>query len=442
MQYLLPTHPSIRNNDPLGISDSENPLQADVLDTIISTALSRLYASNTPIEQTLRTVIEEIAYTIHGNGSIDTRFLQEQLTKEPGLAFSDSFPGLLNASRTLAEQFPTHTLEPLRAAGDTVTCSGSQINALLAHQYLGTLSQHEGVTWGRPDLTSWFAGDPAHPNALLAYLWTLLDLYATGGYATTDRFTFSMYTAAMMPDPSLCDRSPNVHLHTVAEESEPSAAVRPTFVLVAAHSQPGPGPTATQEERLQAASPALSTSALFVPIIPDDGAVVTSAFPVHSGWKGHNRTARLIELFEHGRQPRRHYILVDALELDVGEQPECGLKDLQPGRVQREVRKLYAAFSGAAFTHGQEQGEGSCVVEAGAWGCGAFGGNVFVKTVCMMIAAAMTGVELHLTLLESRKDDVAVVRSLLEMTWTGGELWRRATSPQASHADRPLHLFN
>ena len=52
-----------------------------------------------------------------------------------------------------------------------------------------------------------------------------------------------------MSDPSRCDNVPIIELKVVAEEYEPSNKSDSTFVLVAAHSQPGPGATATQEER-------------------------------------------------------------------------------------------------------------------------------------------------------------------------------------------------
>lgn len=41
---------------------------------------------------------------------------------------------------------------------------------------------------------------------------------------------------------------------------------------------------------------------------------------------------------------------------------------MQPSRVECEVRKLYAAFSGSISTHTKENTEGPCVVEASAWG--------------------------------------------------------------------------
>ncbi|KAF2475372.1 uncharacterized protein BDR25DRAFT_301076 [Lindgomyces ingoldianus] len=428
MPYQLPTDPSILNSDPLGIHDSDDARQFEVLDTLLETAIIRI-TSNTTAVDIIPGLVEDIAYTIHGNGTLDASHLRDYLLSKNN-ADSESFAFLLSTARSLSEHFPDHTLDTLSKDGDEIACNGAQVNALLAHQFLGTLARPEGTSWGIPCFTDWFAGNPAHRQAVDGYLSTILDHFTQGGYPETMEFTFSMYTADGMPDPSACDKLPNLHLHVVSEESEPSMATGEPFVLVAANSQPGPGATATQEERLQSASPALSTSALFTPVLPDQAAVVTSVFPVHAAWKGHNRAARLERLFGVEERPWRHYILADALQLDDAEEEHDGLNDLQLGRVEREARKLFAAFIGVRKMQDRSSAaNNTCVVEAGAWGCGAFGGNVLIKTVCMMIASAITGVEVHLTLLEQRDVDIDAITALLGSNFTARELWKRISSP-------------
>ncbi|KAF2799782.1 hypothetical protein K505DRAFT_370732 [Melanomma pulvis-pyrius CBS 109.77] len=454
MSYLLPTHPSIPCDDPLGVLDVENPLQYQVLEKMLQSSLARI-ASNSPPAVVVPTLIEDIAYTIHRNGTIDIENLRQFLSRDASGTSAKTVQYLLFAAQHLSERFRSQLLETLDAGRDTVTYTGAQVDSLLAHQFLGTLSQPEGNTWGLPCFTSWFVSDPAHRQAVDGYLTTLLDHFAQGGYSENDLFVFSLQTALEMPDPSQCRRYPNLHLYVVAEESEPSYASIPSlsafsdaeqttpfpastsgtpFALVAAHSEPGPGPTGTQEERLQSASLALSVSALVIPKIPNDAAVVTSEFPVHASWKGHNRTATLNGLYDGGKRPSRHYILADALPLDEVESKPGMLKDMGKGRIEREVRKLYAAFSGAVNMHiaVQARNRETCVVETSAWGCGAFGGDIIVKTMCMMIAAGMTGMELHLTLLEQRAQEISTVELLLKNTRTTAELWQlliKSTSP-------------
>ncbi|KAF2119418.1 hypothetical protein BDV96DRAFT_642443 [Lophiotrema nucula] len=439
MPYLLPSHPSLKSDDPLGILDTEDGLQWDVLDALLQAATK--HATKQPPAEVFPALIEDIAYSLHSNGSMLIENLRSYLLKlEVPSWYAFACLNLLIAAKNLAQRFPDGVLHPLHLDGDAVTYNGKQINSLLAHQALGSLGSPEGTSWGLPDFTSWYKGNPAHSQAVEGYLDTLFNHFANGGYAL-ETFTFSMFSPDTMPNPSMCTRVPNVHLHTTTVESEPSQGTEPVFVLVAAHSQPGPGATATQEERLQNASLALSVSALVTPVLPENGAVVTSAFPVHAAWEGHNRTAKLTELYKQEKRPERHYILADALQIDELDNEGEGLSDLQPGRVEREARKLYAAFTGASKVHATSQ-SGPCIIETGAWGCGAFGGNVVVKTACIMIAAALTEIELHLTLLEHRKQDIKDVRLLLEKEMTAAALWERVTAPSAGRITEPLQLLS
>ncbi|KAF2006052.1 hypothetical protein P154DRAFT_518268 [Amniculicola lignicola CBS 123094] len=445
MSYILPTHPSLSNDDPLGVLDVEAASQSAVLDRRLETALTQLRSTN-PVagpSKILPSLIEDIAYTVHGNGSIDTTALKEFLhQQDPIPSCYESILSILLAAQNLPMQFPSNTLAILKEDGDTVTCNGAQINSLLAHQLLGTLNQSKETTWGIPCFTEYYKSGPAHSQAVQGYLTTLLSHFASGGYKSTESFTFTMHTASSMPNPALCKRVANISLNLVTEESEPSDAPGTPFVLVAAHSEPGPGATATQEERLQNASLALSTSALFSPKLPDDGAVVTSAFPVHAMWKGHNRTARLDSLIAPQERSNRHYILADALMLDELEDNhgEAGVRDLQDGRVEREVKKLYAAFSGASKINYGDNSDRMCVIETGPWGCGAFGGNVLVKTVCIMIAAALACVQVRYSLLQGRTQDVDHVQKLMRGNWTTAQLWGTIRSREAKQARSDIEL--
>ncbi|KAF2817110.1 uncharacterized protein BDZ99DRAFT_564908, partial [Mytilinidion resinicola] len=445
MTYLLPTHPSLSCNDPLGICDVEDPIQADVLTQLVHEARIA------PGISSLTTLIEDIAYSIHGNGRLDTSHLRQFLRTNWTDQYVVALQNLLESALLVPELFDTNSLDRLSgpnvsttipnspSSSPVVRFTGLQINALLAHQFLGTLSQPTGNTWGLPCFTSWFSGGVAHENAVDGYLATILGHFEHGGYDKSANFSFMMQKADPMPEPSQCDAIPDLQLVVVSEESEPSSSDSDTespFVLVAAHSQPGPGPTATHEERLQSASPALSISALVSPVIPPDAAVITSAFPLHAAWKGHNRTARLECLIPPLSRPTRHYVLADALPLDEADDVEGGgLKDLQEGRMVREIRKLFASFEGSMVMQSQAEQPSSvpCIVKAVAWGCQAFGGNVLAKFVCMMIAAGLSGVHVQLSLLENRGADIEAVKDVLSKKHSVAELWRIVESPEVCH---------
>jgi hypothetical protein len=126
----------------------------------------------------------------------------------------------------------------------------------------------------------------------------------------------------------------------------------------------------------------------------------------------------------------RQYILADALPLDEFERgPDGGLIDLQRENVEREVRKLYAAFSGASMYRKDDDSE--CVVEAPPWGCGAFGGDLIVKALCMMVAAGLAGVEIQLSVPEGKAVEARFVKHVLERRHNVKELWQMLTSKKA-----------
>ncbi len=389
--YYFPFHASQRCVDRLSICDDDSfdVAQADILHQLLKSAHLQIDMN---AADAITTLIEDIAYTFHANGDMGTtrlRAILEELSAHERLAFAEN---LLSAAEQFVKVFPTQSIQILEKHGDVQLLEGSQVDGLLSHMFLGTLSQPHGNAWGLPSFSSWCDGRPSHQQATKGYLRIIVQHFIHGGYAPAQAFRYAVFTSKEMPDPSLSRHLPDVAIGLVDEESEPSRSPLQPFVLVSAHSQPGVGPTGTQEERLQASSPALALCSILVPRIPHDAVVVTSAFPVHAAWRGHNRTARLCDILPPGSRPSRHYILADALELDAGAH---GKEDLRPANLEREIRKLYAAFSGAAASCADAV-ISKCIVEAPLWGCGAFGGNPCVKTVCMMIAAGLTGVSLNL----------------------------------------------
>jgi hypothetical protein len=129
-------------------------------------------------------------------------------------------------------------------------------------------------------------------------------------------------------------------------------------------------------------------------------------------------------MFAPTERPRRYYIIADALPLDSMPDPEDGLKDLVTANVEREVKKLYAAFSGASKLL-LGLGYRTAVVEAGPWGCGAFGGTFLVKMLCMQIASDLAGTQLRLSITKNRQDDVASARRFVGQQYTVEQLWQR-----------------
>lgn len=434
--YLLPYHRSQTCSDPLDLceSNAEHVKRSEVLKVLFQNAEEQMDLFALP------RLIEDIAYTLHGDGTVDTGSLRLHLTSFT----SPSVRPIIDIARNLPRLFESHRLPVLSTSRSnwTYTMYRSHVDALLAHYLLGTLTQPLGTDWGRPSLLSWYkrVEDQAHPKAIDGYLHIIGDHFHRGGYGSSGplEYCYTLGFAANMPDPATSDAIPKVRVLIVSEPVEPfhdagdSEDQHYRFVLVAANKQPGPGPNGTQEERLQASSPALMLSSLLCPIIPEDAALVTSSFPVHGSWTGHNRTAQQSGLYTVDKRPSRRYILADALELDISEHEGPGLADLAPGNVEREVRKLYAGFREAAYVAGKAHGR-RAIIEASAWGCGAFGGNLFVKVVCMAIAAALSEVALDLTLLRDRTEGFEAVR-VVRCCKNAGELWRILTAPEMRYS--------
>lgn len=163
MTYQLPTDPSIFSSDPLGICDDECSSQTLVLHQLINNALDDLSVNLL----LLPTLIEDIAYTVHGNGRLDTSHLRHFLYTDKSDETADAARNLLTAALSLLQLFPANTITFLPSSSATASCAtytGSQINSLLAHQFLGTLHQPSGNNWGPPCFTPWFAADPPHTS--------------------------------------------------------------------------------------------------------------------------------------------------------------------------------------------------------------------------------------------------------------------------------------
>jgi hypothetical protein len=488
------------SDDPLSVVDNPRDAEAtqkDVLDALLRKAIGEIYAekyysdypdeippgrqstSGQPVKayEILANTVRDIAYCLHQNGTLDTSRLESLLKTSAEryhwIADFDSILEILNSARNLPGLLPSADLPQLSSDCHFAHFNGDIVNSLLAHQMLGTLYQPAGNTWGLPCFTPWYADSAAsHPQAVEGYIKTLFHHFAHP-YRQSETLSFYIHAPSSMPDPSTCTGVPDFTVEVVDHPTEPSST-RDTipFALVSANKQPGPGPTATQEERLMAASPALALTSLIAPVIPDSGAVltspfpvdsqwalsappysipstfkwttsalITSPFPVHASWEGHNRSARLQVLYEPDLRPRRQYILADALPLDEMDRPDDGaLLDLQPQNVLREVRKLYAAFSGAVKY--QHDPESECVVEAPSWGCGAFGGDLVVKGMCMMIAAGLTGVRVVLSVTEDRREEARVLRRLMERKPEVSKIWERLTSKNARFCKSYQELLN
>jgi poly(ADP-ribose) glycohydrolase len=166
--------------------------------------------------------------------------------------------------------------------------------------------------------------------------------------------------------------------------------------VISANKSVGFGRSGTQEETHVGTSPEACPVALLTPPLQDTDVLVVEGPEAMATVTGYGRQARFdsfIELDpddspESSKWRRRTMLFMDALELDLYEESHI-LPDLLPGHLYRELRKAYTAFA-------SEDGEKSTYsdIYTGLWGCGAFGGNKYIKSLVQWFAASMAKVSI------------------------------------------------
>ena len=414
MAYQLPSHPSKLCQDPLGICD-ESP--ATTVWDVISTAISAVARSSAA--DRLPDLIETLVYSVHGNGSVDTRGLRGFLGKShPHPSF---YPALYAAALSLPELFPSHEVPYLNDENRGLALTTDQLNALLAHQTLGTLDQAIGG-WDYPTFLCWYAGDNPHSMAVEGYLTTLFHHFSNlEAYPRCWQVRVLFFEVSQAEE--VCwetgDKTMQLKFIPIDEENEPSVpeTLETSAVVVSSNRQPGFGPSGTQEERIFSMSILLCPLILCCPTLPPKTALIVSPTPIHATWRGHNRTARLTSLYPVADRPLRYHVFLDALELDNYDQRGPGLPDLAADHVERELRKFYAGCIGLRALCAPLPPP---AIEVGPWGCGAFCGNVVVKATIMAMAASEADVQLELRLRKDRSRESELIARVMEAGLTVG----------------------
>lgn len=393
MSYILPSHPSLVSLDPLSITDSNDPSVWQVITaSIASFRLKALTLWDLP------QLIEDLAYSIHGNSQVDTSFLCQYLTKSyrqlPTSATKPLLDAILDAVLVLPSLFPSSSIAYLTDIHPAIALSQAQIRSLVAHQILGTLKPPKGNDWGCTFLC-WYS-EPQLEHAVYGYLATVFHFFER----PCSTLGPTLYEICTSPDPLLLTTSltwtncDTLFDHLIIESTSASTVRFPhsslRCILVSSNKTPGFGPAGTQEELVTGACPALLPfGALLVsPPIPDNAALLARRVVPMTAWEGQGRNARLIEKLE--LETEYTFLLLDALELDTLGDFKASLIDLVPDLLSREIHKAYTGFL-ALRTRGIHQ------IAAPLWGAGAFGGDPVVKTIILALAGALAKVSVCLS---------------------------------------------
>ncbi|KAJ7596620.1 hypothetical protein C8J56DRAFT_1158677 [Mycena floridula] len=372
--FLLPSHPSLTSVDPLGTCDEESPTVWAVFKATIS-ELSSIWK--------LPDVVQNLAYSLHGNGSADTAFLQ-QIILETFINATDGdalLSEIIRSAIALPDLFASHTIPYLNADNPVLTLSRIQVKSLIAHQLLGTMKPPENNTWGCTFLC-WYSGAQPMEEAVKGYIMTLFHYFQRPVDETLIKYEFCRSNV----DPNVQSSAPLfqgldlVAVNPVTDQFPSSS----TCYLVSSNSSPGFGASVTQEEVITAACPELLPlgALCIVPPVPAEAALIAEGIIPMTSWKGHRRDARLVGPVS----GRAHYtfLLIDAAELDTLTSSTMSLVDLDPTIFLRDLRKAFIGFA-ALRQRGISQ------IFSPVWGSGAFGADPIIKTLILAMAGSLAG---------------------------------------------------
>ncbi|KAM6497977.1 hypothetical protein JOM56_005925 [Amanita muscaria] len=399
--YLLPSHPHLTCLDPLSITDSDNP----TFWPVIVAHITSFRASPRNSLAHLPALIEDLAYSLHGNGTLDTSFLRQFLvanysaTDAPTKRVLDN---ILDTSLSLPAAFPSHSVHHLSCHNPIRTLSILQVQSLVAHQLLGTLRLPRGNVWGT-NLSCWYSSPQPMENAVIGYLTTLFQYFnERADPSIVVEYEFCSAPVPNVPYAPLYDCHNPAFGSLVLEATDIDSVPFPhgtiDCMLVSSNASPGFGAACTQEELVTAACPdLLPLGAILVsPPIPPAGALFTQNVTPFSRWTGQGRHARLISFL---RYRPCSFLFVDAAELDHG---SSGFPDLKPTVLQRDLTKVLVGF--AALRQ-----RGISVIASPLWGAGSFGGDSIVKSIVLSLAAAFIGIKVHLFVDKRRTTQVAAI---------------------------------
>lgn len=386
--YLLPCRPDLTCSDPLSVVDVENPTVWQVITAHIATIKTLAH---------LPDLIEDLAYSLHGNGNLDTRFLRQFL----GHTFRASDPvaervlsNVVEAALSLPVMFPSHSINHLSLHNSLMILSTLQARSLVAHQLLGTLEAPRGNDWG-PNLYCWYSFPQPLENAVTGYLTTLFHYFKErGDQSSFVRIEFCSGLAASAPYHAFqtCRKHAfgNLVLQPTGITTVPFPHETIDCTVISSNASPGFGSSCTQEELVTAACPELlPIGALLVsPPLPHDAAILVSNVTPVSQWAGQGRHARLIQT--HDGRPH-DFLLIDASELDIS----STFPDLEPTTLQRDLHKLLVGFVALRRNSVSR-------VASPLWGAGSFCGDPIVKAIMIAVAAAFTDLQVWLSIDENR----------------------------------------
>jgi poly(ADP-ribose) glycohydrolase len=341
--------------------------------------------------------------------------------------FTKTWPFLVDLALEMPTLFPDGMLPCISPAQTDkqndkgsiqATFSRRQVACLVVHQFLCSLPPHPWDTESFVDLRPWYSqSNTSHAGAVNAYLTSLFTYFehlqqSIEGHRpridlSTDEWPIAFTVRSIGSshvDQLLENEALSAYLSSTSieichlEESHTTPAylgLPQGACVISANKCFGYGPTGTQEELHVGISPESYPAVLIAPPLSDDQILICRGAEPMVSINGYGRDAKLDQVLpssncsleELYRWKDRTMLFMDALEIDIlSAESNYLIPDIHPPiRISRDmVSKAYNAFysDGEQYSH----------VVTGLWGCGAFGGNKYVKCLLQWCAASLAQV--------------------------------------------------
>ncbi|KAJ8126511.1 hypothetical protein O1611_g7128 [Lasiodiplodia mahajangana] len=408
-QYLLPCSASFKCYDRFSILDDLGELEDADGQVPFWNILAELLRSSVKTPTQLAELLDTIAVTLRGNSGPagDYRLLKSFISASKPEFFDTHWPLIVQLALELPEHFPSGNLPVLGVEGSpsNLRLSRRQTACLVVHQFLCTL---RAPVWREDffDFSIWYGSGQRHEEACKIYmtcLFTYLDTFLpTSNKSPDDRdITYTLVTAETnyTASGSLPVSLSSVEIIVVDNyQTSPEQLGLPSgAAVVAANRYIGFGQSATQEEVHVGSSPEVCPAVLITPPLRRNQVLVIRGAEAMLNITGQRREIKSAAHEAGGSIDwrQRTMLFMDALELDI-EDDDTGLPDLAPENLAREVNKAAIAFTSGSY---------ECVCSP-LWGCGAFGGDPYVKVMLLWCAASVAHVPLKI-ICDRREAEVA-----------------------------------
>ncbi|KAI1196707.1 poly glycohydrolase-domain-containing protein [Nemania serpens] len=392
-RYLLPCSASFKCIDRFSILDNLEDFEDVDGQVPFWPLFTTLLRSPVETPAQLAEILDTIAVTLRDTSGPagDYELLKSFIGTSQPEFFDRYWPSIVQLALELPQHFPHGSL-PILGTGhsqSTLKLSSRQAASLVVHQFLCTL---RAPVWREDffDFSIWYGSGQRHQEACRIYL-TCLFTYLEAFLPTIEKSQEDRYITytLMTTDPGRAVLGPSpislspIEITVVdSYQTNPEQLGLPSgAAVVSAHRYIGFGQSATQEEVHVGSSPEACPAVLVTPPLRENQVLVIRGAKAVMNITGQRREIRVMAQDDkEGRVDwrQRTMLFMDALELDV-EDDETGLPDLKPDHLTREIDKAVIAFSSGPYD----------VIWSPIWGCGAFGGDPFVKVALLWCAASL-----------------------------------------------------